>query len=49
MARQLRAAQSPDDSSAVVIVQHLHEPPYGGREFSIRDPNGFTLTFLGPG
>jgi uncharacterized glyoxalase superfamily protein PhnB len=46
-ARQLHAAQSRDES-AVEFVQHLSEPPYGGREFTIRDPNGFSLYFLGP-
>jgi catechol 2,3-dioxygenase-like lactoylglutathione lyase family enzyme len=30
----------------VEFVQTLHEPVHGGREFSIRDPNGLTLRFL---
>ena len=38
-ARQLRAAD-------VEFVKTLHEPEHGGLEFSIRDPNGFTLRFL---
>ena len=46
-ARQLREAQSAE-GDAVELVQHLHEPPYGGREFTIRDLNGYPLTFLGP-
>jgi hypothetical protein len=38
-ARQLEAAD-------VEFVKTLHEPEHGGLEFSIRDPNGFTLRFL---
>jgi len=38
-ARQLQAAD-------VEFVKTLHEPEHGGLEFSIRDPNGFTLRFL---
>jgi hypothetical protein len=30
----------------VEFVKTLHEPEHGGVEFSIRDPNGFTLRFL---
>jgi hypothetical protein len=36
--RQLGAAD-------VEFVRTLHEPEHGGLEFSIRDPNGFTLRF----
>ena len=43
-ARQVTAVQSAD-GSAVEFVEHLHEPFYGGREFTIRDPNGYSLTF----
>jgi catechol 2,3-dioxygenase-like lactoylglutathione lyase family enzyme len=32
----------------VQFVKTLHEPEHGGLEFSIRDPNGFTLRFLQP-
>jgi ankyrin repeat protein len=39
--RQLEAAD-------VEFVRTLHEPEHGGLEFSIRDPNGFTLRFLQP-
>ncbi len=38
-ARQLGAAD-------VQFVKTLHEPEHGGMEFSIRDPNGFTLRFF---
>jgi len=30
----------------IQFVKTLHEPEHGGLEFSIRDPNGFTLRFL---
>jgi hypothetical protein len=30
----------------VEFVKTLREPEHGGVEFSIRDPNGFTLRFL---
>jgi catechol 2,3-dioxygenase-like lactoylglutathione lyase family enzyme len=30
----------------VEFIQTLHQPVHGGREFSIRDPNGYTLRFL---
>lgn len=46
-ARQLEAARSAE-GNPVEFVQHLHEPHYGGREFTIRDLNGYPLTFLGP-
>jgi hypothetical protein len=32
-------------SADVEFVKTLHEPEHGGLEFSIRDPNGFTLRF----
>ena len=34
------------ESADVQFVKTLHEPEHGGLEFSIRDPNGFTLRFL---
>jgi hypothetical protein len=34
------------DAADVQFVKTLHEPEHGGLEFSIRDPNGFTLRFL---
>lgn len=43
-ARQIDAAKGrPEDM--VEFVQDLYDPFYGGREFSIRDLNGFVLTF----
>jgi ankyrin repeat protein/catechol 2,3-dioxygenase-like lactoylglutathione lyase family enzyme len=52
--RQLGAAQAalaaePGDHEAVEFVEDLYDPPYGGRQFSIRDLNGYTLIFLQPG
>jgi hypothetical protein len=44
--RQIDAAQSGNDG--VEFVEFLYEPPYGGREFGIRDLNGFNLFFLQP-
>jgi ankyrin repeat protein/catechol 2,3-dioxygenase-like lactoylglutathione lyase family enzyme len=48
--RQLEAAQAvlagrPGDHSGIEFEQDIYNPFYGGREFSIRDPNGYTLTF----
>jgi hypothetical protein len=51
--RQLAAAEAavagrPEDHEGIEFVEYLYEPPYGGREFGIRDPNGYTLYFLQP-
>jgi ankyrin repeat protein/catechol 2,3-dioxygenase-like lactoylglutathione lyase family enzyme len=51
-ARQLESVQAglAGDSSVegIDFVQDLSEPFYGGREFGIRDPNGYTLFFRQP-
>ncbi|HUQ84302.1 MAG TPA: ankyrin repeat domain-containing protein [Gemmatimonadaceae bacterium] len=49
-ARQLESARSamaggPAKPPAVHFLEDLYEPFYGGRQFSIRDPNGFELVF----
>lgn len=49
-ARQLAAAQAvasnaPYDGPAVEIIVDIYDPPYGGREFAIRDLNGYELFF----
>jgi ankyrin repeat protein/catechol 2,3-dioxygenase-like lactoylglutathione lyase family enzyme len=49
--RQLRAASatvaaSHDAASGVEVVENLHEPVFGGLQFSVRDPNGYVLRFL---
>ena len=47
-ARQLHAAKAalagaaPPDAS---FLEDLYEPHYGGRQFSVRDPNGFEIVF----
>jgi hypothetical protein len=51
--RQLEAAQAVlagegRDPHAIEFVEHLYEPFYGGREFGIRDLNGYNLYFLRP-
>ena len=51
--RQMEAAEAaiagdPDAGEGVPFVQDLYNPPYGGREFGIRDLNGFVLNFLQP-
>ena len=49
--RQLAAARAaltgaPEPRQPITFVEDLYEPFYGGRQFSIRDLNGYTLTFL---
>ena len=48
--RQIAAAQSvlagePEEQNAIEFVADIHNPPYGGREFGIRDLNGYILYF----
>lgn len=48
--RQLEIAQvalagKPADQG-FEFVEDIYDPPYGKRQFSIRDPNGYTLIFL---
>jgi ankyrin repeat protein len=42
--RQLHAAQA--HQTAVEFVEYLNEPFYGGRQFGIRDLNGYILYFI---
>jgi ankyrin repeat protein/catechol 2,3-dioxygenase-like lactoylglutathione lyase family enzyme len=51
--RQLEAAQAalagqPAAHEGIVFEEDLYEPFYGGRQFSIQDPNGYELIFLEP-
>jgi hypothetical protein len=51
--RQLEAAQAalggePGDHDGIDFVEDINDPFYGGREFGIRDLNGYTLYFLQP-
>jgi hypothetical protein len=50
--RQIAAAQAtlsgePDDRAAIEI-EDINDPFYGGRQFGIRDLNGYDLYFLQP-
>jgi uncharacterized glyoxalase superfamily protein PhnB len=47
-AAQAALAGDPGSQEGVEIIQDMYEPFYGGREFGIRDPNGYTLNFLQP-
>ena len=51
--RQLEAARAAlagePDPGGIDFVADLHAPFYGGREFGIRDPNGFALYFTQTG
>jgi hypothetical protein len=51
--RQLEVAEAAiagerGEHEGIPFVQDLHNPPYGGREFGIRDLNGYLLYFLQP-
>jgi hypothetical protein len=53
-ARQLEAAQLESGGGqttppGIEFVDDLHEPPFGGLRFSVRDCNGYTLQFLQEG
>lgn len=48
--RQLEAARAalagePGDHTHIHFIENLYDPFYGGRQFSIRDLNGYTLIF----
>jgi len=48
--RQLEAAQAalagtPGAMPPIDVAQEIYDPPYGGREFCVRDPNGYELYF----
>jgi hypothetical protein len=38
----------PADHEGIEFDEDIYEPFYGGRQFSIRDLNGYTLVFLQP-
>ena len=51
--KQLQAAQAwldgaPGNHEGIEFVENLYEPFYGGRQFGIRDLNGYTLYFRQP-
>ena len=43
--RQFHAAQT-GDGQGIEFIESLNEPFYGGRQFGIRDLNGFHLYFI---
>jgi ankyrin repeat protein/catechol 2,3-dioxygenase-like lactoylglutathione lyase family enzyme len=48
--RQIQSAQAalaggPEEQNTIEFVADIHDPPYGGREFGIRDLNGYVLYF----
>jgi ankyrin repeat protein len=50
--RQLEAARAllagdTNPVRGIEFIQDIYNPPYGGREFGIRDLNGYVLNFLG--
>jgi hypothetical protein len=48
--RQLQIANATETGSnhnrSIRFVENLHEPIFGGLQFSIQDPNGYVLRFL---
>lgn len=49
--KQLAAAEAAlagVETEGIVFDEDLYEPFYGGRQFSIRDPNGYSLIFYQP-
>ena len=51
--RQFEAAQAalagqPGEHQGIEFVQHIYNPFYGGREFGVRDLNGYNLFFRQP-
>jgi hypothetical protein len=51
--RQIAAAQAAlvgesDEHAGIEFVENINDPFYGGRQFGIRDLNGYTLYFLQP-
>jgi hypothetical protein len=47
-AAQAALAGQPTDDEGIEFVEHIYDPFYGGREFGVRDPNGYTLYFRQP-
>jgi hypothetical protein len=45
---QVALAEKSPNSQQIEFVQHIYNPFYGGREFGIRDLNGYTLFFRQP-
>jgi hypothetical protein len=43
---QAAVSGGPASDARVEIIEDIYDPPYGGREFGIRDLNGYALYFL---
>ena len=39
-------AGEPSSNPQIPFTENLYEPFYGGKQFSIADPNGFELVFM---
>jgi uncharacterized glyoxalase superfamily protein PhnB len=51
--RQLHAANAiltgePAKHEGIEFVEDINDPFYGGRQFGVRDPNGYVLYFIQP-
>jgi len=44
-AADARLAEKPDERLDIEVVDEIYDPPYGGREFTIRDLNGYRVSF----
>ena len=47
--RLFKARQLSDPQAGIVFEEELYDPFYGGRQFSIRDLNGYGLVFYNTG
>ncbi len=45
-AAQAALAGAPGDNAGIEIIEDIYDPAYGGREFGIRDLNGYALYFM---
>jgi len=43
---QTALAGAPASDARIEIIEDIYDPPYGGREFGIRDLNGYALYFM---
>ena len=45
---QAALSGAPARDARIEIIEDIYDPPYGGREFGIRDLNGYALYFMQP-
>jgi hypothetical protein len=43
---QAALSGTPSAHARMEIIEDIYDPPYGGREFGIRDLNGYALYFM---